>query len=621
MGLINLYNISKSFGGDIVLDSVSLEVFNKDRIALIGRNGTGKTTLFNIITGKTAFDEGELHINDGLTVSYLNQIPPEQPGRIAEDVIKTAFDDIKAVEVQLNLAYGKMKQNPENSTLIKEYGELHDKFEFLGGYNTAEKYSRIIKGLEIPDRILKSSFSVLSGGEKTTIMLAKVLLSGPDILLLDEPTNHLDMDAVNWLESYMSDYRGTIIFTSHDRYFIDRAANRVAEIENTKLVLYKGNFTAYKKEKTDRAERNLKLYERQQKELGRLNETVMRMKNYATPKTIHIAKTIESRINRIDIIEKAVGESKMHLTIESTGKTGKEVLRANNISKSFGENELFKDVDFLIRSGERVAVIGPNGAGKSTFVKILIGEIKPDSGDIKKGSNVKYAYLEQDVKFSHDERTVLEEVCMELDLPMSSARSLLGKYLFSGDDVFKQLGVLSGGEKSRLRLLLEMRESVNLLILDEPTNHLDIASREELERAISDFEGTMLFISHDRQFINNFADIVFEIRNSEFSIYNGNYDHYLECFKEKQRVFEPIVKKVIKPNRGKSKRKSVYTLRLTEDRIAELENELKKIENDIQQNATDYEKLEELSMILEKTKSELDNTYIKWMEMTDEENC
>ena len=282
---------------------------------------------------------------------------------------------------------------------------------------------------------------------------------------------------------------------------------------------------------------------------------------------------------------------------------------------------MFKDVDFLIRSGERVAVIGPNGAGKSTFVKILIGEIKPDSGDIKKGSNVKYAYLEQDVKFSHDERTVLEEVCMELDLPMSSARSLLGKYLFSGDDVFKQLGVLSGGEKSRLRLLLEMRESVNLLILDEPTNHLDIASREELERAISDFEGTMLFISHDRQFINNFADIVFEIRNSEFSIYNGNYDHYLECFKEKQRVFEPIVKKVIKPNRGKSKRKSVYTLRLTEDRIAELENELKKIENDIQQNATDYEKLEELSMILEKTKSELDNTYIKWMEMTDEENC
>jgi ATPase subunit of ABC transporter with duplicated ATPase domains len=451
-------------------------------------------------------------------------------------------------------------------------------------------------------------------------MLAKVLLAGPDILLLDEPTNHLDMDAVSWLEGYMADYRGTIIFTSHDRYFIDRAANRVAELENKKLILYNGNFTAYKKEKQHREERNLKLYEKQQKELDRLNETVMRMRNYATPKTIHIAKTIESRIGRIDLIDKAAKEKKMHLSMEGTGKTGKEVLKANNLAKSFGDNVLFKEVNFLIRSGDRVAVIGPNGAGKSSFIKILIGEMDADLGVVSIGRNVKYAYLEQDVKFNHGERTVLDEVCLELDMTMSAARNLLGKYLFTGDDVFKKIEVLSGGEKSRLRLLLEMKESVSLLILDEPTNHLDIASREELERAISDFEGTMLFISHDRQFINNFADTVFEIRNSEFSIYKGNYDYYLAQYNEKTKVQEPVKGAVQKPNRGKNKRKSVYTLRLTEEKIKELEQRIDMIEDSIQENSTDYEILEELSAKLEETKSELEATYNKWMEMTDEEN-
>ncbi|MBN2882478.1 MAG: ABC-F family ATP-binding cassette domain-containing protein, partial [Clostridia bacterium] len=420
MGLIDIDNVSISYGGDTVLDGVSLEVFNKDRIALIGRNGSGKTTLFNIIAGKIKQDTGSITIGSGLTVSYLNQIPPEHQGMSAKEVIKTAFDDIRKVEKQLEGAYKRMQDNPENSMLIKEYGILHDKFEFLGGYNTTEKYGKIVKGLEIPDRILESDFSLLSGGEKTTVMLAKVLLAGPDILLLDEPTNHLDMDAVSWLEEYMADYRGTIVFTSHDRYFIDRAANRVAELENKKLILYHGNFTAYKKEKQHREERNLKLYEKQQKELDRLNETVMRMRNYATPKTIHIAKTIESRISRIDVIEKASKEKKIHLSLEGTGKAEKEVLKADNLSKSFGENILFKDVNFLIRSGDRVAVIGPNGAGKSSFIKILIGEMEADHGDVRIGRNVKYAYLEQDVKFKHGERTVLDEVCQELDMTISA---------------------------------------------------------------------------------------------------------------------------------------------------------------------------------------------------------
>jgi len=620
MGILNLNNIIKSYGGEILLDDVSLEIFQGDRIALIGRNGTGKTTLFNIIMDKIDYDSGEIYKAPDLSMAYLRQIPPDLSGMIASDVIKTAFDDIKIVEGKLNSAYEKMKHDPGNKALIREYGYLHDRFEFLGGYNTREKYSRIVKGLEIPDRILGSNFSILSGGEKTTVMLAKVLLSGPDILLLDEPTNHLDMDARKWLEEYMDAYRGTIVYTSHDRYFIDRTAGRVVELENNKLTVYKGNFSSYKKEKQEMLDRNLKLFDRQQKELERLRATARQMRDYATEKTIHIAKTIEGRIERMNLIDKPINEDMMHMAVTETAKAGREVLRASGIRKAFGEKVLFNEVDFLIRSGERVAVIGPNGAGKSSFIKILTGEEEPDQGEVRKGRNVRYAYLEQDVVFDNPERTVLEEVCIELDMTMSSARNLLGKFMFRGEDVFKKINILSGGEKSRLRLLLEMREKVNLLILDEPTNHLDIQAREELERAISDFGGTMLFISHDRQFINNFADTIFEIRDSEFTIYKGNYDYYLKNTASKESKTIPVKKTKTQPKRGKQKRKAVFTLRTTESRIEDLEKEIENIQSQIEKNASDYEILAELSETLEKTRTELNEQYEKWMELTDEEN-
>lgn len=616
MGVIDFRNVTKSYNGDVILDDISIEIFKNEITALIGRNGSGKTTVFNIITGEIPYDSGSVFVQKGLVLSYLRQMHEDVAGMSAEKVIKTAFKDIDYCELLMRQAYEDMKNDPENKILVSEYGRLHDRFEFMGGYNTDEKYSRIVKGLKIPDRILASDFDILSGGERTTVMLAKSLLSAPDILLLDEPTNHLDMDARTWLENFMTGYKGSIIYVSHDRYFIDKTASRVIELTGKKAVSYKGNYSLYKKQKQEREERDLKLYEKQNREIERLNETALKMRNYATEKTIHIAKTIEKRIERINRVDRPVTEKTLHMAISQKSKSGQEVLRAEKLTAGYGSENLFENVDFLIRSGEKIAVIGPNGAGKSTLIKIVTGRREPENGKVKLGRGVKYAYLEQDVEFSHVNTTVLEEVCTELGMSISSARNLLGKFLFTGDDVYKKIGVLSGGEKSRLRLLLEMKESVNFLMLDEPTNHLDIPSREDLEKAISDYGGTMMFISHDRHFINTFADRIFEIRDGRFTIYPGNYDDYLE----KAALKEPpkTTKKKLsgKPARGKARRKADFTIRMTEDTIHKLEKEISEIEGLIQEFAADYQKLTELTEKRETLKNELDRRYEEWIELT-----
>ncbi|MFO7611857.1 MAG: ABC-F family ATP-binding cassette domain-containing protein [Clostridia bacterium] len=618
MGIIELRNVTKSFAGNVVLDGIDIEIYQNEITALIGRNGSGKTTVFNIIAGLEDIDSGSVHIRDGLVISYLRQMHSDMPGATSGEIIKTAFVDIDNVEILMNKAFGRMKSNPGDSAAIDEYGRLHDKFEFMGGYNTNEKFNRIVKGLSIPDRIIESQFDSLSGGERTTVMLARTLLCGPDVLLLDEPTNHLDMDARRWLEEYLADYRGSAVYISHDRYFIDRTAGRVVEIAGCKAYSYKGNYSSYKKQKLDAEERDLKLYERQAKEIERLNETALRLRNYATEKTIHIAKTIEKRIEHINRVDRPVTEKMLQMTFAQTTKEGREMLRGENLSKRYGDKLLFEKVDFLVRSGERIAVIGPNGAGKSTLVRIMTGEIGPDSGLVRKGKGVKFAYLEQDVEFSRTEATVLLEVCDELGLSVSSARNLLGKYLFTGEDVFKKIGVLSGGEKSRLRLLLEMQESVNLLILDEPTNHLDIASREELEKAIGEFGGTMVFISHDRHFINNFADRIFEIRDSEFKTHDGNYDDYIDRMALRETGRPDTAVKKSGALRGKTKRKADFTIRVIEERILELEEEIAGVDADVQRFATDYEKLTELTGKSEELREELNELYERWMELTDE---
>ncbi len=616
MGIINFQNVTKSYAGEAILEDISFEIFRDERVAFIGRNGTGKTTVFNIINKEIDIDSGNVSVQPGLAAAYLRQIHDEEPGTTAEDVVKKAFADIEKVERLMQEAFVKMEKNPKDRDLIREYGRLHDKYEFTGGYDTEEKYSKIVKGLGIPDELLLTEFNRLSGGERTTVMLAKALLSGPDILLMDEPTNHLDMDARKWLENYIQNYIGTVLYISHDRYFIDRTADRIIELTGKKVFSYKGNFSSYKKQKQEQQERDLKLYERQEREIRRLSETALKMRNYSTEKTIHIAKTIEKRIEQINRIEKPVTETTLHLAITETGKIGREVIKAEKISKRYDDKVLLEDVDFLVRSGERIAVIGPNGAGKSTLIKILTGELEPDSGNVKLGRSVKYAYLEQDVEFSHGENTVLDEVCEQLDITISSARNLLGKYNFKGDDVFKKISVLSGGERSRLRLLLEMQDDVNLLILDEPTNHLDIPSREELESAIGEFGGCMIFISHDRHFINLFADRIFEIRNSVFKAYEGDYDDYLNSLENEETPKKAPSKTKARPDRGREKRKVDFTIRKTEEKISLLENQLDEIEGQIQKHATDYEKLSQYSAERDELEEELEKLYEKWMGIT-----
>ena len=618
MGVIDFRQVTKSYNGNVILDDIGFEIFKNEITALIGRNGSGKTTVFNIITGEISYDSGDMYIQKGLRISYLKQIHEGVSGLCAEKVIKTAFEEIDNCELLMQQAYADMQSDPENRFLVQEYGRLHDRFEFMGGYNTVEKYNRIVKGLKIPDRILASDFDMLSGGERTTVMLAKSLLSAPDILLLDEPTNHLDMDARGWLENFMLEYKGSIIYVSHDRYFIDKTASRIIEISGTKAVSYKGNYSAHKMQKQEREERDLKLYEKQNREIERLNETARKMRNYATEKTIHIAKTIEKRIEQINRVDRPVTEKTLHMAFAETVKSGREILKSEKLTAGYDSKYLFSDVDFLIRSGEKIAIIGPNGSGKSTMIKVITGKMKQLKGVVRLGRGVKFAYLEQDVEFSHSNTTVLEEVCAELEMSISSARNLLGKFLFTGDDVYKKIGILSGGEKSRLRLLLEMRDSVNLLVLDEPTNHLDIPSREDLEKAIRDYEGTMIFISHDRHFINTFADRIFEIRNGNFSIFAGNYDDYLEKVALREPV-KIIVKKTIeKPSRGKAKRKADFTLRMTEEKIQTLEQEILEVEGLIQEFAADYVKLTELNEIRENLQIDLDKQFEKWMELTSE---
>lgn len=616
MGVVDLKNVTKSYEGNVILDDISFEIYKNEITALIGRNGSGKTTVFNIICGETLPDNGIVSIQKGLVIAYLKQIHEGVSGMSAEKVIKTAFSDIDNCELLMHRAYEDMKNDPDNKELISEYGRLHDRFEFMGGYDTNEKYNRIVKGLQIPDRILESSFDILSGGERTTVMLAKSLLAAPDILLLDEPTNHLDMDAISWLEDFMKVYKGSIIYVSHDRYFIDKTASRVIELAGKKAVSYKGNFSAYKKQKIEQEERDLNLLEKQNREIKRLNETALKMRNYATEKTIHIAKTIEKRIEQINRVDMPVTEKTLNMAISQTVKTGREVLRVEKLTAGYGNGNLFENVDFLIRSGEKVAVIGPNGSGKSTLIKIATGKRNPEQGMVKMGRGVKFAYLEQDVEFSHKGNTVLEEVTGELGMSISSARNLLGKFLFTGDAVFKKIGILSGGEKSRLRLLLEMKDSINFLVLDEPTNHLDIPSREDLEKAISDFGGTMVFISHDRHFINTFADRIFEIRDGVFTIFQGNYDDYMETAAIREPVKKEKKKVSDKPARGKERRKADFTIRMTEDKIQKLEDDIAKIEKLIQENASDYQKLTELTGKREALGEELEVQYEKWLELT-----
>lgn len=619
MAVITFSSLNKSYGGYDVLKDVSFDLNAKEKVALIGRNGTGKTTIFNIIANGLEYDGGNAYVEKGLRIGYLQQLYSDFGEKTAKTVIEEAFCYIRDIESNMSILRKQMSEDPHNVNLIKAYSELNEKFEFYEGYSLNEKFNRVIKGLGIPDDVISNQASKLSGGELTMIMLAKVLLMNPDILLLDEPTNHLDSDACEWLERYINDFKGTVLYISHDRYFIDNTAMKVLYLQDGSIKEYRGNYSAYLIQRIDEQERHLKLYERQEREIGRLRETALKMRNYGTEIAIKRAKNLEKRMERMDIYDKPITEKELRLTFQEEEKVAKEIFYVKNIEKSFGNKMLFKDISFIMRSGDKIALIGPNGAGKSTLIKIITGQIEADNGIVKRPKSIKYAYLEQNVSFLDETLTVLELICSQLDFTIQSARNLLGKFLFSDEDVFKKVSNLSGGEKSRLRLLIEMQQGVNLLILDEPTNHLDISAREEIEEALSMFGGSMIFISHDRHFVNKFAQRIFEIEDGSFNVYEGNYDYYLskkQALIQQDKIAKPSVKK---PFEGKKeKRKSDMIKRTLEQDIKHIEFELDVLTTEIEKYATDYEKLLHLVEKKDLLSEHLELLYEQWLGIEEE---
>lgn len=624
MAVVRFENVYKSFGGFEVLKDLSFEMHQGEKIGLIGRNGSGKTTIFNLIASYLNPDSGQVYVEKGLNIGYLKQLNKNLGDLSGKDLIYQAFTPIKKIEEEMKKLSHEMAKDPDNLDLVSKYGKLSEKFEFLEGYNMNEKFGKVVTGLNISSHILSQPAKHLSGGELTMVMLAQVLLREPDLLLLDEPTNHLDTDACLWLEDFIKTYRGSVIYISHDRYFIDNTASRVFYLEQGLIKDYKGNYSAFVLQRDMDKERDLKLYERQERELKRMRETALKMRNYGTEASIKKALNLEKRMERMDLTDKPINEKDLRMHFLEKEKTAKEVFYVSNIKKKYKDKLLFEDISFTMRSGDRIGVIGPNGAGKTTLIKILLGLVEPDEGSVKKPRSINYAYLEQEIKFENENLDILETICLNLDFTLQSARNLAGKFLFTKDDVYKKLKDLSGGERSRLRLLLQMQKGVNLLILDEPTNHLDIPAREQVEEALGLFGGSIIFISHDRHFINKFASSIFELKAGKLSIYKGNYDYYL-MKKQFEQVEDLLEKEVVRSKdkdkdrklieNKKAKRVNSLKLRILEEDILKLEEDLQNLEEEINENTSDYQLLITLSEKKAQMDFELENLYSKWLFM------
>lgn len=621
MAEISVKNIVKAFEEDKnILDGLTFEVHRGERVGLIGKNGAGKTTLFRIISGEVRPDEGEIAIAGGDRVGIIDQIPHFPADFTGEDVLKTAQKRQYELKKQIEATALQMENDPTEE-LLRRYDALTDEFTRLDGYDLDRLRDTVANGLKIPQSQREQLFDSLSGGEKTRLNLARLILEDTDILLLDEPTNHLDMSASEWLEEYLLKYKGTVLIISHDRYFLDRVITRTVEIVNGKAEFYSGNYSYYLEEKQRRYEEQLKKYQKEQAEIKRLSEAADRLYQWGTgnKKLMQKSFAIQSRIERMEKTERPTAEKAIKAKFSERSFRGDQVIKAKGLTKRFGEKTLFEDVEVEVGAGERIAVIGDNGSGKSTFIKLLMGEEKPDAGFIASGPSIKKAYLPQIIRFAHPERSILDTLIYDEKCSPQTARNRLGAFKFSGEDVFRPVGQLSGGEQSRLRLCVLMKDDINLLILDEPTNHLDIASREWIEDAVSEYGETLLFVSHDRYFINKFANRIWEINGGRFTDFRGDF----EAFK-KYKASLAVEKTEEKPQKVKEKpkEKKVRT-KNTANQVAKLEREIAALENKIKETeaekekfATDYSKLMELDAETDKMNGELEEKLSLWEELS-----
>ena len=603
---ISVHNLTKFFViGENLLQSLSFEIQEGECVAILGRNGCGKTTLFNILTGQMDYDDGEVFVNPNKKLGLISQIPKFPAGFTVEDVLRSAYSAIMADKRKMEAMEKEMAKGATEEQL-REYDNLVNRFQSGGGYEMDVEVDKICNGLGITADQRVQEFDSLSGGEKTRVNLARLLLEKTDILLLDEPTNHLDLRSVEWLEGYINTFKGTVLAISHDRYFIDQVADRVIEIVDGHAEFYSGNYSFYMDEKQARFDLQMKQYEQEQAKLKQLGYTVERMKGWGiNNRTLYRrAMSIQHRMERIKKTEKPKTEKTMRATFGEKDFSGDVVFKTKNLSKAFGDRTLFSGVELNVEGGERIAILGDNGTGKSTFIKCLLGE-EDFGGKIQFGPTVKWGYLPQIIHFSHPERTLYDTMLYEKNCTPQVARDRLGQFLFSGEDVFKTVGTLSGGEQSRLRLCMLMDEKINLLILDEPTNHLDIASREWVEAAIEEFEGVLLFVSHDRYFIEKFAERIWLLEDGQIRDFKCGYQKYRSII-EHEAAAKPVVVNTPKPKKERPKGGTKETDKL----IRRLEREIEKQEKlvaefdaKIDAASADYQELTRL--LAEKEEAEM----------------
>ena len=617
-GLVKSFDLEKK-----ILDGLTLQIDTGERVGILGRNGAGKTTFFKILTGELDYDSGEVFVAPGKRLGLISQIPVYPPEYTVEDVLRTAFSRMERLKGEMDALAEKMAAGDSSAATLKRYGDLSARFEGLGGWDTDTAVSKVANGLTIDDSMRSRLFSELSGGEKTRVNLGRLILEDTDILLLDEPTNHLDLQATVWLEEYISKFRGTVLTISHDRYFLDRTVTRIIEIADGKAAFYSGNYSFYAVEKERRYQERMKQYLKEQAKIRQLEKAADQMHLWAFMGNDALHKrafSMEKRIERMRTTEKPTKAKKMNAQFASREFRGDEVLQLRGLTKSFGERTLFSDIYLRVEPGERIALLGENGTGKTTLLNMIVGSERPDGGSIRLGPSVVTAYLPQIIRFDHPERSLLDTMLYEKKgMTAQSARNRLAQYQFQGEDVFKSVSSLSGGELSRLRLCMLMDEQTSFLILDEPTNHLDIAAREWVEEAVEAFDGTLLFVSHDRYFINRFATRIWELSGGTVTDYPMGFTQYQSVkAQEKQEPPAPREKKAdTRPARGnRSQQAARRQLTICENTIAKLESEIADLDGQMQQVGRDPDKLAEVYAKKLETENTLQEQMARWEELS-----
>ena len=636
--ILSCQGISKSFGEKVILEDASFHIEEREKAALIGNNGAGKTTLLRIIMEEIHADAGQVVLAKDKRIGYLAQYQDVQ-GHLSvyEELLSTKQyiidmeERLRAMEVQMKNASGE-----ELDRLMNSYTRLTHEFELENGYAYKSELMGVLNGLGFTEEDFTKQVATLSGGQKTRVALGKLLISKPDILLLDEPTNHLDMESIAWLETYLLNYPGAVFIVSHDRYFLDKVVTKVIEIDAGQVRMYAGNYSAYAEKKAQLRDAQYKAYLNQQREIKHQEAVIVKLKSFNREKSIKRAESREKMLNKIQRVDKPIEvQSQMRLSLEPRVVSGNDVLTVEDLAKSFPQQKLFSNISFQIKRGERVALIGNNGTGKTTMLKILNGLLDADAGSFSLGAKVQIGYYDQEHHVLHAEKTIFEEISDTYPtLTETQIRNMLAAFLFTGDDVFKVISSLSGGERSRVSLAKLMLSEANFLILDEPTNHLDIASKEILEEALNSYTGTVLYVSHDRYFINQTATRILDLTNQSVVNYIGDYDYYLEKKEELTEKYAPTAQEATEeakeetPSEGKltwqqqkeeqaRKRKQENELKKVEKRIEELETRDKEIDDTLvlPDVCTNVGRCAELSREKDKIQAELEELYEKWEEL------